>query len=455
MLIMSLNYKISHDIFDTILIMPGFPGLMYFSDMNILPLSGIFLHIFLLIAANAGPVILKGAMIKELCGTPLNRIRLCDGEKTPIPFQIDELTINGNYICPEGSESNSDSSNGVLDERDEIVFLSDDCSEISGDTIISANTKYHPVYIQNRKMVYITNDSSVPLSSTKYITFDNSLQIVKTPYFYAQFAKDRFHFVRAGVFSEKTGRYVDFAGELGIVIFMKALWGLIPVKYTEDNLVCIVKKYKVGAVRLIRGGDFHLNLGLGLKGSNAYVNQICYPDIVMVPVYVHAPVRFGSFFGEAYVEMTPMVKKSMNREFRVVQTQFTVNLEKSKALDTLIEVNPNKRSMVVVDENNGYGWTLMAKIENKYLKHSGFVFRNPSLRDPNGADCGFRLMIRDLPKGYYEITNWVYFSRKGNTKLETISHWIKQPVTVTTPGGSFRNELLRQPNAPVHSKNGR
>ena len=101
-----------------------------------------------------------------------------------------------------------------------------------------------------------------------------------------------------------------------VKIYLRALWGLLPITYSENNIVCEVKRFKVGPIRLIRRGDFHLNLGLWMKGSHAAVNQLCYPDMVKVPVYVHVPIRFNSFFSRAYIEMTPVIHEQA-RNYKV------------------------------------------------------------------------------------------------------------------------------------------
>ncbi len=355
----------------------------------------------------AEPIVLKGEMIKELCGKPISSIRLCNSNYEPIPFQIDEITANGNYICPQGEEPNSDSSNGFLDYQDEIVFLSEDCTNNINGSILSEKNEFtfYPIKIiqdQIVRIIFVSCDPDVKLSAKRYIEYDHEKQFVKTPYYYAQFGMNRFHFTKAGIFDEEKGNYLHLTNELSVTIYLRALWGLIPIHYNENNLICIVKKYKTGPVRLIRGGNFHLNLGLGIKGSHAYVNQICYPQMVKVPVNVHVPIRFRSFFSKAYIEMCPVVKMNEKFSFAIPEKGFSERMQNGSKIDTLIPFNPNNEYMTVSNKKIGYGWILSAKINNNYTKASGFVFRRPSARNPKSIDCGYRMMIKDLPKGTYE-----------------------------------------------------
>ena len=143
-----------------------------------------------------------------------------------------------------------------------------------------------------QRTVFLTNDTNHTLSAARYIDYDHSTQILKTPWYYAQFGRNRFHFVKAGIaidylpleprpmavgqdsnigrqapvwFSralpvqarprvlpvvvDSAYRYLDLTNELRIEIKLKALWGLVPIGYNEESLVCFVKRYKTG-VRL-------------------------------------------------------------------------------------------------------------------------------------------------------------------------------------------------------------
>jgi hypothetical protein len=288
------------------------------------------------------------------------------------------------------------------------------------------------------RSVFVTDDLSIPLSDQWYVMYDDSTRVLRTTRYYAEFAKDRFHFLRAGVKDTRTGKYFDLTNELKIEIVLRALWGLVPIRYNEDNMVCYVKRYKKGPIRLIRRGDFHLSLGLGVKGSRAAVNQICYSQMVKVPVFIHAPVRFGAFFKDLYIEMTPVVRDVKGFKFRVPGT--TLALSGTAKLDTTIDKMPNNEFMSVSDGSRGYGWVLQAKIAESYIDGSSFVFRRPSTR--NGyAECGYRLLFQDLQKGYYEITNWVLFQSSQNEVFQKDYEAVLKPSMVNTRSGDFINKL--------------
>jgi hypothetical protein len=240
---------------------------------------------------------------------------------------------------------------------------------------------------------------------------------------------------------------VDLTNELRIEICFRALWGLIPIHYSEDDIVCLVKRYKAGPIRLIRRGDFYLKLGLWIKGSHAAVNQLCYPEMVRVPVYVNLPMHFSSLFSQAYVEMTPVLTGETKRfSFRVPQYDVDFQCGKNARVDSIVPINPNHGFMTVENGAVGYGWLLDATMQPAYLDGSGFVYSKPTRRK-GLCHCGFRLSVRDLPKGSYAITNWVVFSNSGAAAfaLDNAAECLKNmaALSVGPEGAASVNQLTK------------
>jgi hypothetical protein len=376
--------------------------------------------------AHASPVVITGNDVPHLLGKHINSIVLLDCQGKAIPFQIDEVTADSEYVLDMGELPNISDGNGILDEQDEIVFLWSDASRAAGlpsnasgiNANISGgiNSKISSADIvtvargSEKRCIAAVADKSIPRSQKKYINYNHETQRVATPYYYADFAKDRFHFVRAGVMDFSTNKYIDLTNELRVEILLKALFGLIPIRYTEDNIVCVARRYKAGPIRLIRRGDFHLNLGLGVKGSRAAVNQICYPQVVKVPVYVHLPIRFRTLFSQAHIEMTPVIREAGGAFVFAVPSEKLSFPVGGEPIDTLLPPTPLRKVFTMQNGGVGYGWLLDATMAPEHLGGSGFIMRRPPSRGAGAAECGFRLTVRDVPKGSYYITNWVLFS---------------------------------------------
>jgi hypothetical protein len=390
------------------------------------------------------PIVLTGKMVPSLLGKDISHLRVTNHAGACIPFQIDEVQ-DEDYVCPNGKDPTR--GRGFLDTADEIVFLWEDADTVAPVTARGLRTEIPKVNsrvciaighgLENR-YAYVVDSASIPLSPVSYIAYDSAREVVTTPYFYAGFGHDRFHFTRAGIRDFAHDTYVNVTNELRIRIFLKALWGLLPITYTENNMICLVKRYKVGPIRLIRRGDFHLNLGLFLQGSHAAVNQICYPQMVRVPVYVHLPVRFRTMFSEAYIEMTPVIRsEAADFSFRVPSAGLDFPMSSHRNLDTLVASNPNHTCMTLCNGFLGYGWLLDAAMDESMLAGSGYCVTMPSERG-GIAQCGFRLTVRDLPKGYYLIGNWVLFSKNGADGLSEACDRLSTMAAVTTQDGAGR-----------------
>ncbi|MDR0308220.1 MAG: hypothetical protein LBI42_15505 [Chitinispirillales bacterium] len=397
------------------------------------PLKFVSLLVLILTFSSlAQPIILTGKELPKLLGNSVASIRVLDLRGNAIPFQIDQVTSDGEYVLSQGKNPNTGAGDSAaLGPKDEIVFLWNDADIFSDDSPSARDGEEVVILTRGRskRIVTVRADSSIPLSKKRYIEYDHARSHISTPYYYADFGKDRFHFVKAGVKDFKSGRYVDLTNELRVEILLKAAWGLIPVRYTEDNIVCLVRRYKAGPIRLIRRGDFYLDLGLSMKGSKAAVNQICYPQMVEVPVYVNLPVRFRTFFSHAHIEMTPVLREEARAfKFSVPNEPLLLPVAGNK-LDTLYNMVPDGKMHVVSDGSLGYGWFLSTTMNPAHMSASGFLLRRPSSRRGGVAECGFRLSVRDVPKGSYHIINKVVFwgaERKcGSSELTPVFKMIK------------------------------
>ncbi|MCL2219414.1 MAG: hypothetical protein FWC23_03465 [Chitinispirillia bacterium] len=392
-------------------------------------IAALALLVFFAAPSAAAPVIITGKDLPHLLGQPIASLRVLDMAGNVIPFQIDEVTDDGEYILDMGEAPNTGAGTGLLDMRDEIVFLWEDADRVPPPEFIPNNLVTLTRGGSSRS-VLIRPDPSLPLSPKRYVEYDHAAQRVVTPYYYADFAKDRFHFVRAGVMDFGRGGYRDLTNELRVEIHLRTLFGLIPIRYTEESIVCLVRRYKAGPIRLIRRGDFHLNLGLGVKGSKAAVNQICYSQAVKVPVFVNLPIRFRTLFGQAYIEMTPVIREA-GRPFTFSVPSHNLSYPiNGPAIDTLHAVMPMGRIFTVRDGAAGYGWLFNTTMAQEHLGGSGFLMRRPPSGRAGIAECGFRLTVRDVPKGSYYITNWVLFSGGKEGDISALGRAVNQPVKV-------------------------
>lgn len=394
-----------------------------------------FLTMYIVVHTSvfAEPIIIKGKHLKPLIGVPVATVRVSCDNRTALPFQVDEVDSNGEYICDKGVSANSSSANGVLDTSDEIVFLREDI-QLSDSTKVTPGTIICTLTVgsqRDKQRVFISNDRSISLSKKNYLTYDHSTQMLTTPWYYAQFAHDRFHFVRAGVFDEENQKWIHLTRQLGVTISLKALWGALPLRYTEDNLVCYVKRYRVGPIRCIRRGDFHLNIGIGLRGSKAVVYQCCYPQMVSVPVKVSIPVKFRMFFSTATIEMAPVIDTSGSSfTFAAPGCGFTMPLKRKLRSDTVLYCQPVNRMFTLDNGRCGYGWMLSTTMDTSTLQGSGFVLGTIESQNQSLTTCGYRLEIRDVERGKYTLLNRVLFQSVKGQGITELYNSLQNPATI-------------------------
>jgi len=80
----------------------------------------------------ADPVIVTGDNLEDFIGHRLDRLRLYASHENDfliIPFQFDEYSEQGRKVFPNGPERNPEEGNGLLDERDEFIFMAMDTGD--------------------------------------------------------------------------------------------------------------------------------------------------------------------------------------------------------------------------------------------------------------------------------------------------------------------------------------
>ncbi len=124
---------------------------------------------------NHDPVVFKGEDVPMLTGYNTNEIyayRYLSGEWEQIPFQIDEITVDGDYAVEDG----------ILDLNDELVFMAMDLGDVAGPTDWIANqdardtiryqlTITNPLNTSEVGYVYLHHSSSLTPSFGDYVAW--------------------------------------------------------------------------------------------------------------------------------------------------------------------------------------------------------------------------------------------------------------------------------------------
>ena len=83
---------------------------------------------------HKAPVVIPAFRIEEISRYPLAYYRLFATDKfgnaRQIPFQIDEINNDGDFVLSKGKNNNASTSNGLFDLYDELSFMGDDAGEL-------------------------------------------------------------------------------------------------------------------------------------------------------------------------------------------------------------------------------------------------------------------------------------------------------------------------------------
>ncbi len=139
------------------------------------------------------PVAIKGYEINDLCGMPLKSLSLIafhDNRLIPIPFQFDELDINGLIYIHGISRDPISGEMGILDKEDELLFMYRDASLVRYDPVTMPElpqgkvVKEITLIPQNGKnrFVYLVKDYP-ERSKADYVSMDISKGIIDSTFY--------------------------------------------------------------------------------------------------------------------------------------------------------------------------------------------------------------------------------------------------------------------------------
>jgi hypothetical protein len=128
------------------------------------------------------PVILSGHQVPSYLGFDVENVfayTYKNGDWEQIPFQIDEINGNGDYVFEDG----------LLDDNDELVFMAMDVGEIAGqgswisDSVSQNNPRYqitviNPLNTEETGFVYLYSSNTINKTYDAYVDWDDTEQLI-------------------------------------------------------------------------------------------------------------------------------------------------------------------------------------------------------------------------------------------------------------------------------------
>ncbi|MEY4631199.1 MAG: hypothetical protein RIQ81_1319 [Pseudomonadota bacterium] len=277
---------------------------------------------------HTAPVVIFGSQIRAATGRPLTTYRLyksgSNGRAEPIPFQIDELNLDGDYVLDQGSAVTANSGNGLFDLQDELALMGDDIGPAAAPTDWGVNPPNEVFEIQfdyrgmpmppaawapdrNKGAVYLAvfhRNPPAPASKT-YVVFDRGTAEVKTSrYRYGFDQKNWLVSRKVEMRNPSPQAKPEFLPILdSTTFFMRAdLKYFLTFEANHNSVSSELEAYKIGPVRSIIRITYYytllrLNFELGMYTEISFFsNAIFLPAILYNPIDGPKALNSGSGF---------------------------------------------------------------------------------------------------------------------------------------------------------------
>lgn len=271
---------------------------------------------------HTAPIILPGMKIRDVTRYPISSYRLFKndgkGNAVAIPFQIDEIDDNGDYVLDQGKLPTKQFGNGLFDLRDELSFMGEDVGIPRPPTRWPAEA---PKVLYEIKQNYLGNDSPgsldregavylgvyfglpPPLSKKNYVVFHPSQGKVETSRYIYNF--DQLNYlVVSGVKMKQRSDPTQTAPLIdSSTFYMKAdLKYFLTFEVHHKDVQSQLEAFKIGPIRsIVRVSFFYkflkLNFELGMYTEvSLFSNSVILPAIMYNPIEGQKTLNQGSGF---------------------------------------------------------------------------------------------------------------------------------------------------------------
>ena len=214
-----------------------------------------------------------------------------DGELQPIPFQVDEMNQKSNFYY-EGKEAPILGEAGLLDEKDELVFMYHDAGvKISGQQPESGKTLLEIKFEEHGDVRYAyIIEGSANRSQKKYVDYNVETGLIKTDFYTLEIDPDN-------LLNWKSHTYKNFSEEnknLIDTLKIRISGGLFTpwakVSLNNENLKPEIIGIKHGPVRTIVKMDTEVKLGgISVPMVNLMLHYYFNEHHVNAPVFAGIP----------------------------------------------------------------------------------------------------------------------------------------------------------------------
>jgi hypothetical protein len=258
---------------------------------------------------HTAPIVITGKDISSIVRYPLASYRVfrssSNGKVEAIPFQIDEVNENTDYVLDQGGSVTADTGNGIFDNQDELSFMGDDVGPVVEPTIWPHGRPHivyelrvrHPIMNpmgpqMGAVYIGIYFGQAPALSPKKYVVFNRDQALVHTSRYRYQFDQKNWLVARKVEVAKGEGPGAIYEPVLDTTTFyLKGdLKYFITVEANHRSIESDLEAWKSGPIRSIVRVSFHYNL-LKLKLELGMYTEISFfSNAVNLPAVIYSPI---------------------------------------------------------------------------------------------------------------------------------------------------------------------
>lgn len=266
------------------------------------------------------PVEVPGEVLASALGRKAEELSLYalqDGAWRSVVFQIDERTPDGAFVLPEGPEANGDAGDGLLGERDLLVFLARDAGDQAPAGVLPPGAHgvdvvelVDPIRGQSR-WAYLTAGKTSTTGGTLpplcrmeamdgggfrfgfgtygYEALVNEWKGRRTPTILID---------RLWVLPEAGGNGANLIDRQKTRGRMSFLGGMVKIRFNESIVQGGLVAYKAGPVRVLTRSRMYPRFPLGIKGPDFTLDSILVDAITLTANTMNVPFNPGHVMHE-------------------------------------------------------------------------------------------------------------------------------------------------------------
>ena len=276
---------------------------------------------------HTAPIVITGKQIPNAARFPIATYRLfrtdSNGVATAIPFQIDEINGDGDYVLDQGKDTTANTGNGIFDLQDELSFMGDDVGPVvepkqwpsAAPNIIYELKIAHPtanpmgpqvgaVYVG----IYFSNPPG--FAAKKYVVFNRADAMVHTSRYKYQFDPKNWLVAKSVQVAKSNTSPIEYEPVLDSTTFyMKGdLKYFITVEANHRSIDSELESWHSGPIRSIIRVSFYyrllrLKIELGMYTEISFFSNAVYlPAVIYNPIDGHKSLNPGSsmYYGLAF-----------------------------------------------------------------------------------------------------------------------------------------------------------